>query len=230
MSGAPAPAVVFGFAALSNEALPDIGSDKHSAARVAAASKQLRSSEGEPASGAGATSMAAAFGDQQPDSIRGKPFADLKQVAADVMAALGKHPKRDSLVFEEFKTALEGLEIRFNDAQAWSWFVEGDLDAGGRIELEELQYILYIVSLLQPRRKAMVKDAFFMFAKPLQPAGRAAKGHVPSTPSQRKDPGVVDLVGALEATRALGVQAKQSAIEHAFTVEDPLGSLSLSYP
>jgi len=129
------------------------------------------------------------------------------------MAALGKNPRHGDLIFDEFKSALQGLEVKFNDSQAWAWFIEGDLDGSGRIEVEELQFILYVLSLLTPRRRALAKDAFFMFAKEdwMQrkdtgnPHGR---GPSTQTKSRRKKPGILDLVGVLEAIRSLGVVAK----------------------
>lgn len=180
-------------------------------------SKNLRSEERvKRAAAAIAATRSAAT--EHPDTIRGKSFAELHTVAVNAMAALGKNARaQGSINFEEFKVVLEGLGVPFNEARAFVWFIQGDLDGSGRLEVEELQFVLSVIQHTKPRALVHPRDLFFMFDTEPKPV------------KERMRLGHIDVVAFIEILRAYGLKTTQARAETLFDRADEKRTFRMDY-
>ena len=143
----------------------------------------------------------------QPFSLKGKGYLDIERIAKESLAMMGKTPK-DEIKFEEFKVVLASLEINHTEARAYKWFVLGDVNRNGSMDLGELTFVLFVVANSKPSRLLRPRDVFLMF-------------DVDSKPSTQKDrPGTIDLIGFYESVRAFNSSVSQDAIEKVFKRAD----------
>jgi Leucine-rich repeat (LRR) protein/Ca2+-binding EF-hand superfamily protein len=152
----------------------------------------------------------------QATSLKGKNYIDTERVVKDSFGLLGKD-RKDEISFEEFKLVLSSLEIKFTEARAYKWFVLGDINRNGLIDVGEATFILYVVAASKPSRLLRPRDVFLMFDTDSKPR------------DQLDSTGTIDLIGFYECVRAFNSQSTQEEIERVFRQVDQKHLHRLNY-
>ena len=149
-------------------------------------------------------------------SLMGKSFLGVEKITKESFGLLGKG-KKDEISFEEFKVILASLEINHTEARAYKWFVLGDVNRNGSMDLGEATFVLFVVANSKPSRLLRPRDVFLMFDTDSKPA------------TEKDRTGSVDLIGFYECVRAFNSSVAQAMIEEVFKKQDKKHMHRLDY-
>ena len=179
-----------------------------------------------------------------PASLLGKGYEELNVVAANQFSQLGKSPKYDTITFEEFQTVLNNLHVKHSEPQAYKYFVvvssdisistdkmlnqkiltvfaiwcaQGDLDRSGEVDLAELQFALYVISLLNPPKVFTPRDVFLLFDLDSK------------DPKYGEQPGTIDLIEFYEIVRVFNPNITQAQVKSLFDEADTAKRARIDY-